>query len=468
MTFTEVETSFEGLQKVNDQEFFGYIDTLWSIKYLFQTNFFDTLKIAGKFDDTLNLSIAVQSDDQTLLKVLNKLIDTITFEQNKEILDRWIQSKYEKEVDYTLLIQISFISFLLITIILYWNSKLKKLNEELIKSQQEVAYAMQAKSDFLSNISHEIKTPLHAITGLTYILSLTNLMPKQQDYVKKIDNAAQILSKLVNDLLDFNKLEGNKFNLQKTIFNIDKFLNDIENTIQPQADEKGLQFSIKKTGITKEHFFGDSVQLMKVILILINNALKFTPKGSVILEIKYMKDNIYRFSVSDTGIGIKPEDIPTLFKPFSQLDTQTNKKHYGVGISLAYANKIIEFMDGTIEVESELYQGSTFSFEISLEDPNEQVHLTQDITNSDTLTKETDFKTKQKTLKALSSEEFLEQLTQIYELLQQQRPAKIMEKINEIEQTKLNLNNEKLLIQIKKLSKEYKFKEAIKVIDENK
>lgn len=247
---------------------------------------------------------------------------------------------------------------------------------EISKEKQQNAFikinktvqADKAKSDFLANMSHEIRTPMNAIIGLTNLLSSTKLTSKQYDYLFKIESSAKSLSKLINNILDLSKIESGKLEIENIEFNFFNVLTDLTNIINIKAGEKDLEL-IYETDINLPiYLIGDPYRLGQVFLNIVNNAIKFTDKGQIILTTK-IKDRtpdtiILLFSVKDTGIGISEENIPKLFQPFVQANKIIAKGYGGTGLGLSISKKIVEMMNGEIKVESELGKGSTFSFVI--------------------------------------------------------------------------------------------------------
>ncbi|MBF0121392.1 MAG: response regulator [Desulfobacterales bacterium] len=246
----------------------------------------------------------------------------------------------------------------------------KKQMEE-IKIAKEIAEAStKAKSNFLANMSHEIRTPMNAIIGLIGLALITNLSPKQRDYLNKVEASAKALLCIINDILDFSKIEAGKLSLEMINFDLEDVLNNLSNVVELKAAEKGLEllFNVKQN--IPNTLVGDSLRLGQVLLNLVGNAIKFTESGQIVISIeleegnKELRENelLLRFSVQDTGIGMTDEHKERLFQAFSQADETTTRKYGGTGLGLTISKHIIEMMGGNIYVESKQGFGSNFIF----------------------------------------------------------------------------------------------------------
>ena len=237
--------------------------------------------------------------------------------------------------------------------------------------------ASKAKSDFLSSMSHEMRTPMNAIIGMAQIAAKSNELEKLKYCLANIDNSSSHLLGLINDILDMSKIEAGKLDLDNTTMNIEKMLIRVCNLITEKIEQKNIKFNIVLGANMRMHYIGDELRLAQVITNLLSNAVKFTPvNGRIELSAGEIKQtdsySILRFSVEDTGIGMTEEQMGRLFKAFEQAESGTSRKFGGTGLGLAISKRIVEMMNGTIWVESEFNKGSKFIFEVRLERSGEQ------------------------------------------------------------------------------------------------
>lgn len=242
----------------------------------------------------------------------------------------------------------------------------KKLEKKLLNAKTEAEKANHAKSDFLANMSHEIRTPLNGILGLTDLVLKSDLTDKQEDYLQKSKTSSLALLRVINDILDYSKIEAGKLDLESRAFDIETMMTNIKNLFDYQAHQKGIKLLFTST--FKEHklIIGDALRLTQILTNLIGNALKFTHEGSVEVSLTVTDETEHdyklQFSVKDSGIGMKPEILKGLFKEFSQADTSITREYGGTGLGLAISKKLTLLMGGEIWVQSTENQGSTFSF----------------------------------------------------------------------------------------------------------
>ncbi|MDR1695956.1 MAG: response regulator [Endomicrobium sp.] len=237
---------------------------------------------------------------------------------------------------------------------------------ELLNAKTQAEQANRAKSDFLASMSHEIRTPLNAIMGFADILKNSNLEGEQRIYIQNIQNSSHVLLTLINDILDFSKIEAGKLEIIGEYFELKRFFDHLRSIFTLMFKQKGLNFTVNIAGDIPEVVMGDEKRLTEVLTNILNNALKYTNEGFVTFNVRKETGDIICFEVSDTGIGIKKEDMPRLFSAFEQFDKVKNKKKVGAGLGLAITKKLTELMKGTVSVESTYGEGSKFSIRIPL------------------------------------------------------------------------------------------------------
>lgn len=245
-------------------------------------------------------------------------------------------------------------------------SKRKYIENQMIDAREDAEAANQAKSNFLAAMSHEIRTPMNAIIGMSYLARQTKLTAKQQNFLNKIDGAAHTLMGIINNILDFSKVEAGKIELENIDFNLQDVIDNVCNLTSIQIQEKGLELILDVSPDLPISLVGDSLRLGQVLINLVNNACKFTETGSITLKIVCIahEDNhvLLEFSVQDTGIGMKTAEQENLFESFRQADNSTTRKYGGSGLGLVICKNLVELMNGKISVASCFGEGSIFSF----------------------------------------------------------------------------------------------------------
>lgn len=241
-----------------------------------------------------------------------------------------------------------------------------RYEQQLEKAKEESEQASLAKSQFLAAMSHELRTPLHGVIGMTELLMNTELDEPQRQFVKACHGSGTALLNLINDILDFSKIEAGKLELENAELQLHDLLDDLVETMAFQASEKGLELFVRISPDVPDRVIGDAGKLRQILVNLIGNAVKFTDRGEINVRVTTAggaDDVLLRFEVADTGVGVPPELVDSLFDSFTQADSSTSRKYGGTGLGLAICKRLVEIMGGQIGVESQVNSGSTFWFE---------------------------------------------------------------------------------------------------------
>jgi signal transduction histidine kinase/DNA-binding response OmpR family regulator len=309
---------------------------------------------AGTVSPACILFIPVMNQDD-VLAIIELASSAPVSEQQQTLLDALLP---------TVALNTKILSSKLVTRKLLEHTQVQAADLEVAKEAAEAA--TKAKSDFLANMSHEIRTPMNAIIGMTHLALKTDLSPKQSDYLTKVRFAAHSLLGIINDILDFSKIEAGKLDIEKTDFRLEDVLDNLSTIVSQKAQDKNLEFLIAAQHDIPPNLIGDPLRLGQILINLVNNAVKFTERGEVLVTV-VMEDQSadrikVKFSVRDSGIGMTSEQISRLFQAFAQADTSTTRKYGGTGLGLSISKRLVEMMEGSIWAEGEPGVGSTFHF----------------------------------------------------------------------------------------------------------
>lgn len=376
--YDSVEAALAEVAAGNETAFVGNLATT---SYIIRNNGITGLRlIAFEAEKRQTLHLAARRDWPELISIFNKAVNAIPDTEKAAITERWVT--LEADIDYGPLVRnlagLGALIAAVLAVSFYWIAKLrveiserKKAQIELEQAKQIADEANEFKSSFLARMSHEIRTPLNAITGMAYLLKKTELTLTQRMYADRITQASSNMLSIINDILDYSKIEAGKVELESASFSMDQIIQEIVNIVSYKIDEQGIGFRMSKDPLIPNWFIGDSKRIGQVLLNVLNNAAKFTSKGEVSLDIRLLakESTTYHlsFTIKDSGIGMSEDQVASLFQPFTQGDTSINRRFGGSGLGLSIVKNLVGMMGGDIQVFSTPNEGSTFIIHLSLQ-----------------------------------------------------------------------------------------------------
>ena len=346
--------------------------------------------------------------------------------------------------------------------------KFRKIAEK--KAENET----KAKAEFLANMSHELRTPMNSIIGMSHLISQTQLDTKQKDYMIKITTSAISLLNLINNILDFSKMEAKKLQLENHVFDMKELLQNIIDIITIPLEEKGLQLHIDYDNTLARNFSGDSLRLSQILTNLLSNAIKFTDKGDIYVKIEKVGHHRFKFQVKDNGIGLNAQEQKSLFEAFNQANDTITRQYGGTGLGLSIVKELVQLMHGKIWIQSQKNKGSIFYFEITLHDIADGIYLNDLTSTTETkkIKKEVERIEKVSTKNAIINIEKKELGTRTKELLKNEllmalhtnKPKECNYVIQKIQQYQFK-DTQKFFARVLIYIKKYKFKEAVEILN---
>jgi signal transduction histidine kinase/membrane-bound lytic murein transglycosylase MltF len=369
-----VDNVAAGLNAVIRRKAYAFIGSLAAISHVISREGISGVKVSGETPYSYELSVAVRKDQPVLAGIIQKALNSISEEDRNAIFQRWVSVTYERKFDYHLLWKVLLAVMLIFSAVLYWNRRLsreinlrRRIEGELMEAKDAAESANRVKSAFLASMSHELRTPLNSIIGFTGIILNELVGPlnlEQKKQLKMVKGSSHHLLNLINDVLDISKIEAGEVDVSYETFSIRQVVSQVMEYLRPLAEQKGLSLS-SQIAPEVDSLVSDERRIRQVLINLANNAIKFTEKGAVKI-VCLKRDSRIVVEITDSGIGIKNEDMDKLFRPFQQIDTGTSRRYEGTGLGLSICRRILDVLGGTIQVKSQFGKGTTFTLTLPL------------------------------------------------------------------------------------------------------
>ena len=384
----------EGLLALSNGDLDIMVTHIPAVSYTVARLGLSNLRITSVTPYEYDLRLAVRKSSPELHRVLNKALNSLPESETEAIYHRWIDLDIEQRTDYTVVRRIVLIAIVVVLMFLYWNRKLSLEVDERIRSEnalrrsedelraakleaerlaRQAEAASRSKSEFLANMSHEIRTPMNAVIGYSDLLFNSVKDPQQRNYLNAIRAGSRSLLMLINDILDLSRIEAGKMRLDFSPVSVRRLLSDVRHIFDLRATEQGISLEVSVVSGMPGAMILDETRLRQVLFNLVGNAIKFTHEGEVTVRAAaeeleqpasgHSDTRHYRLviTVTDTGVGIAPDQQERIFDAFEQQEGQSSRRYGGTGLGLAISRKLVEMMGGKLTVQSVQNEGSTFT-----------------------------------------------------------------------------------------------------------